>query len=306
MLDFQFELMDRVQKIKQINADFDLENNAYVSYSGGKDSTVLSKLIDVALPGNKIPRVFINTGIEFNELVHHVREMAKEDSRIIEIKSGVNIKAMLEENGYPFKSKEHSHKLELLQKGSKAKSIISYFTVDPVKRTNHNCPHILAYQANGFDKFKVSDKCCTILKKRPAELWSKENKRPIAIIGIRAAEGGQRANKTSCLYYQRSKLKKFSPLLVCSDLFIDRFIESFGIKLCKLYSAPYNFQRTGCKGCPFNIKLQEELETLGKFFPTERKQCEIIFAKVYEEYRNLKYRLKDDHLKVCLEKTFYV
>lgn len=298
MLDFQFELTDRIQKIRQINADFDLENNAYVSYSGGKDSTVLSKLIDIALPGNKVPRVFINTGIEFNELVHYVREVAKKDSRIIEIKSGVNIKTMLEENGYPFKSKEHSHKLELLQKGSKAKSVISYFTVDPVKRTNHNCPHILAYQANGFDKFKVSDKCCTILKKRPAELWSKENKRPIAIIGIRAAEGGQRANKTSCLYYQRNKLKKFSPLLICSDHFINTFIEKFDVKLCKLYYAPYNFQRTGCKGCPFNIQLQKELTTLEHFFSNERKQCETIFSKVYEEYRSLKYRLKDNYIDV--------
>lgn len=40
------------------------EENFYISFSGGKDSTVLHHLIDEAIPGNKIPRVFINTGIE--------------------------------------------------------------------------------------------------------------------------------------------------------------------------------------------------------------------------------------------------
>lgn len=291
MFEFSFELSDRIQKIQQINKDFNLEKNAYVSFSGGKDSTVLSKIIDLALPNNSIPRVFINTGIEFNEVVAFVREQQKKDNRIIEVKSGVNIRQMLEENGYPFKSKEHAHKLHLLQQGSKAKSVISYFTIDPSKRTLHNCPKCLAYQKDGFDKFKVSDSCCTILKKQPAEKWSKENNRQIAIIGIRAAEGGQRKNVSSCLYYQRNRLKKFSPLLVCSDSFIDNFVEVYKVELCKLYYAPYNFKRTGCKGCPFNIKLQDELLTLAEFFPSEKKQCEYIFGKVYEEYKRINYRI---------------
>ena len=42
--------------------NMNLENNAYISFSGGKDSTILHYLIDLALPNNKIPRVFINTG----------------------------------------------------------------------------------------------------------------------------------------------------------------------------------------------------------------------------------------------------
>lgn len=35
------------------------EDKFYISFSGGKDSTVLHHLIDEAIPGNKIPRVFI-------------------------------------------------------------------------------------------------------------------------------------------------------------------------------------------------------------------------------------------------------
>lgn len=64
-MDNEFILMDRLQKIKQIINKYG-EENFYVSFSGGKDSTVLSALIDMALPGNKIPRVYANTGIEYN------------------------------------------------------------------------------------------------------------------------------------------------------------------------------------------------------------------------------------------------
>lgn len=64
MTEFDFDLADRIQKIKSINNLYNLKKNAFISFSGGKDSTVLSKVIDLALPDNNIPRVFFNTGIE--------------------------------------------------------------------------------------------------------------------------------------------------------------------------------------------------------------------------------------------------
>ena len=72
MTENEFMLADRIAKIQSINKLYDLENNAYISFSGGKDSTVLSHLIDEALPNNNIPRVFINTGIEYKLLVSFV------------------------------------------------------------------------------------------------------------------------------------------------------------------------------------------------------------------------------------------
>ena len=65
MTENEFLLQDRISKIKSINEQYDLLKNAYISFSGGKDSTILHYLIDEALPGNNIPRVFINTGIEY-------------------------------------------------------------------------------------------------------------------------------------------------------------------------------------------------------------------------------------------------
>ena len=64
------------------------------------------------------------------------------------------------------------------------------------------------------------------------------------------------------------------------------------IKLCKLYYPPFNFERTGCKGCPFALDLQKELDVLGELLPNERKQCELLWKPVYEEYRKIGYRLR--------------
>ena len=76
-------LLDRIDKIRAINQQYDLEHKAYLSFSGGKDSTILHYLLDMALPGNKIPRLFLNTGIEYKFIVEFVKELAETDDRIV-------------------------------------------------------------------------------------------------------------------------------------------------------------------------------------------------------------------------------
>lgn len=170
MDEYEFLLEDRIVKIKSINEQYDLEHNAYISFSGGKDSTVLHYLIDLALPNNKIPRVYLNTGIEYQDIRKFVQELAKNDNRIIVLNSGVNIKQMLEKEGYPFKSKEHSLKIEQYKKGSRSKNIVDYRY-----KENFGCPKILQYQYNDDFKLHISDKCCHKLKKEVAHKWQREN-----------------------------------------------------------------------------------------------------------------------------------
>ena len=242
-IDYELMLFDRIEKIKQFNSEYDLENNAYLSFSGGKDSTVLHHLIDLALPNNKIPRVFINTGIEHQAIIEFVKELAENDKRIVILNSGVNIKQMLEKEGYPFKSKEHSSKVNRYQRGSRAASVMRY-----KEGNNFSCPKILQYQFNSDFKLKISSNCCNRLKKEPIKRWQKANNKPIGLTGMRRDEGGHRAN-IGCISTDSSgKLKMFHPLLVVNDDFEKEFIKRNNIKLCKLYYPPYNFERTGCKG----------------------------------------------------------
>lgn len=73
------------------------------------------------------------------------------------------------------------------------------------------------------------------------------------------------------------------------------FIKEHKIELCELYYEPYNFTRTGCLGCPFNIKIQDTLNTLDEKLPLEKKKAEAIWKEVYQEYRRLNYRLRGGH-----------
>lgn len=297
MTEYEFLLKDRIQKIQQINEEYNLEKNAYIAFSGGKDSTVLHYLIDMALPNNQIPRVYINTGIDY-KLIHKFIEQLKEsDSRFIEVKPTRNIREILEEDGYPFKSKEHSKKYHLLKAGSDSEVIKKYWRIPPYSSLQFSVPKILEYQRDVDLPFKVSDFCCSRLKKEPSLKWQRENKKTITLTGVRNDEGGQRANIKSCLAFKKGKLNHFLPLLPLDNNFINEFIKENEIELCRLYYPPYNFVRTGCKGCPFALDIKKNLEILEKFFPAERKQCEIVFGKVYNEYRRLGYRLDKEEVK---------
>lgn len=293
-MDNELLLFDRIEVIKATNQKFDLENNAYLSFSGGKDSTLLHYLLDMALPNNQIPRVFINTGIEYKMVADFVKDMASKDSRFVIIQPTQAIKPMLEKYGYPFKSKEYSQKLNQWHKGHRdIKYVAEYLT-----RQSFGCPKILKYQFSDDFKLNISADCCKQLKKKPARKWEHENHRPIVMTGIRSGEKGQRSSIKGCILTdKKGNVTRFHPLIKVDENWENWFLEKLetsrgGHILCQLYYPPYNFQRTGCKGCPYALDLQGQLEIMELYLPNERKQCEMIWEPVYKEYRKIGYRLK--------------
>lgn len=287
----EFLLRDRIAKIQQVISKYG-EDNFYVSFSGGKDSTVLSALIDMAMPDNTIPRVYANTGIEYRLIVQFVEMLKSKKHKweLIVLNPTQPIKPMLSQYGYPFKSKEHSAVVESWQNGNKnGKWINNYLN----KTGRFACPDVLRYQFTEECKLKISDKCCKKLKEEPLREWQKKNNKPYGIVGLMREEGGRR-NRALCLAFQGNKLKNFQPLAVVSKTWEEWFIEKYQIEISDIYKEPYNFKRTGCKGCPFNPELEKDLQKLEMFFPEERKQIESIWKQVYDEYRRIGYRLKDD------------
>lgn len=294
-MDYELTLFDRKNVIKDTINKYG-EENFYLSFSGGKDSTVLHHLLDLALPGNKIPRVYINTGIEYADIVAFVKELAEHDDRFVIVTPKVPIKPMLEKYGYPFKSKEHSLRIYQFNKGLNSNYIKKYINGYDVngKKSSFVCPKKLLYQFEESGKYNYSNLCCQKLKKEPIHKWEKENNKNITITGMRAEEGGNRA-RLGCIITdsKTGKVKKFHPLIKVDDEWENEFIEHENIKLCKLYYEPFNFKRTGCKGCPFALTLQDQLEKMAELLPNERKQCEVIWKPVYDEYRRLNYRLRN-------------
>lgn len=292
--EFDFLMYDRIEKIIQIITRYN-ENNFYISFSGGRDSTVLRDLIDRAIPHNNIPSVHINTGIELKSIEDFVKKCAERDDRVKIIKPQENIKKVLSEYGYPFKSKMHSKILSQYQRGVNGVTIHNYLA-DNQRTTDwssfRTCPKILKYQFTPDFNIKVSDKCCEYLKEKPLKKWSFENAKPFAIIGVMRSEGGRRET-ANCLAFRNNKLTAFQPLAPLPIDFIDEYVKYFNIEIADVYNPPYNFTRTGCKGCPFAIGIENELRTLKKYFPVEHRQCMQIWGAVYNEYYRIGYRIKD-------------
>ena len=78
------------------------EDGVYVSFSGGKDSTVLLHLVREEFP--YVPAVFCNTGLEYPQIVQFVKSF--ENVEIIRPKK--NFRQVIQDYGYPFISKEVS------------------------------------------------------------------------------------------------------------------------------------------------------------------------------------------------------
>lgn len=153
------------------------------------------------------------------------------------------------------------------------------------------------FEKNGGFNLKISDKCCYRLKKEVAHKYEKDNNKYITITGIRADEGGMR-NQGGCTVFDGNDLKKFHPLKVVSDEWEKEFIDKYNVKLCKLYYPPFNFERTGCRSCPFAMNVGEELEQLYKLLPNEYKISVQLWKPVFDEYVRIGYRLKEyPHLK---------
>lgn len=287
----EFLLEDRLSKIRSVDDELDLKNNAYVSYSGGKDSSCLSKLIDLALPENAIPRVFVNTGLEYSSVLIHVRKLAETDKRIVIINAGVDVRKTLESVGYPFKSKDFSRKVDIYQRNGITKTIINHIG----KGTGaFNIPKKLEYIFSDCFKLRVSDKCCHELKIKPMNKYEKRSKRRIAITGIRADEGGRRMARAGegCIVFKNKRVRKFHPLIVCGNQFIDWFIEKYNISLPDIYKY---LDRTGCRGCPFNRQIRKAMIVLRDFYPAEYKAAWSVFKPVYDEYNRINYRLKMEY-----------
>ena len=76
------------------------QEGVYVSFSGGKDSTVLLHMVREEYPD--IPAVFVDTGLDYPE----IRQFVKTFDNVTWVKPKLTFKQVIEKYGYPFISKE--------------------------------------------------------------------------------------------------------------------------------------------------------------------------------------------------------
>ena len=82
-----------------------------VSFSGGKDSTVLLDLARRAFPD--IPAVFVDTGLEYPE----IREFVKTVPNVTWLRPEMPFSKVISEYGYPVISKDVARRIRYARKG---------------------------------------------------------------------------------------------------------------------------------------------------------------------------------------------
>ena len=96
-------------RIKEWVDTFGLDG-VYVSFSGGKDSTVLLTIARELYPD--IKAVFVDTGLEYPE----IRDFVKTWDNVEWLKPKMTFKQVINKYGYPFISKEVSERVNSAQK----------------------------------------------------------------------------------------------------------------------------------------------------------------------------------------------
>ena len=170
------------------------EDGVYISFSGGKDSTVLLDIARKLYPN--IKAMFIDTGLEYPE----IRAFVKTFENVDWIKPKLTFRKVIEKYGYPFIGKEISNCIYGARKGSKTrlKRLQGAVTTGGgSKKSKFNCEK---WRFMLEAPFEVNDTCCAVMKKRPAKKYYKETgKRPI--LAMLASESQKRTIgwlKTGC------------------------------------------------------------------------------------------------------------
>lgn len=168
------------------------EDGVYVSFSGGKDSTVLLDIVRKDYPD--IKAVFVNTGLEYPS----VRQFALSKENVTELRPTMNFRDVIIKYGYPIIGKEVSNVVDEARrlKDGKTKTMrMMRLNGELLDRNGNksrfNC-EMYKFLLNA--PFNISNKCCDVMKKKPFHNHEKKTKEK-PIIATMAEESRLRLQK---------------------------------------------------------------------------------------------------------------
>ena len=210
-------------------------DGVYVSFSGGKDSTVLLHIVR-EMYGDKIPAVFCDTGLEYPE----IRNFVKTFDNVEWLKPKLTFKQVIEKYGYPFIGKEVSQQVwEVRTYGKdKAKRAYGKFLPDSEYNKRYNGRYsVERYKFLLSDEAPmVSHKCCHIMKKSITKQYEKETGMT-AFIGTLAEESRLMESewlKNGCNAFE-SKRKSSKPMSFWLENDVLQYIKENDVPICSVY-----------------------------------------------------------------------
>lgn len=196
------------------------EDGVYVSFSGGKDSTVLLDIVRKDYPD--MPVAFVNTGLEYPS----VRRFALSRENVMELRPKMNFRDVVIKYGYPIIGKQLCKKITEARRGSRV--ALRNFTGEMKNSLFDYSKYSFALNA----PFNVSEKCCDVMKKKP---FKSVNGFPI--IGSMAGESTNRLKswlQNGCNAFE-SKKPKSNPISFWTEQDVLAYIHENNLPIADAY-----------------------------------------------------------------------
>jgi 3'-phosphoadenosine 5'-phosphosulfate sulfotransferase (PAPS reductase)/FAD synthetase len=249
------------------------DGQVYVSFSGGKDSTVLLYMVRRIYP--EVPAIFVDTGLEYPE----IREFVKTVENVAWLRPKMTFPGVIEKYGYPVVSKSQARFISDVQNASEKNKATVNLRLTGMNREGTYCPSMklskkwLPLVGSGF---KISSRCCDVMKKEPFHRYEKETgRKPFS--GSMAFESTMRERnylRDGCNVFNKYSSSISMPMAFWLEKDVWEYIRKYDIPYSKIYDM--GEKRTGCMFCMFGVHLEKgenRFQRMKRSHPKQWKYC---------------------------------